>query len=72
MTDAGLAQRRSGLTGDKILRRPRDRLAIVYVRQSTAQQVERQEAPMRAGGAVDPSPPAWSMPGAVRFETPAP
>jgi hypothetical protein len=37
MTDAGLAQRRGGLVSDKILRRHQDRLAIVYVRQSTVQ-----------------------------------
>ncbi len=43
MTDAGLAQRRSGSFCDKIVRRHQDRLAIVYVRQSTAQQVERHQ-----------------------------
>jgi len=43
MTDAGLVQRRSGLVCDKILRRHQDRLAIVYVRQSTVQQVERHQ-----------------------------
>ena len=43
MTDAGLVQRRSGLVSDKILRRHQDRLAIVYVRQSTVQQVERHQ-----------------------------
>ena len=31
MTDAGLVQRRSGSSCDKILRRHQDRLAIVYV-----------------------------------------
>lgn len=39
----GLVQRRSGLVCDKILRRHQDRLAIVYVRQSTVQQVERHQ-----------------------------
>ena len=43
MTDAGLIQRRGGLTCEKILRRHQDRLAIVYVRQSTVQQVERHQ-----------------------------
>ena len=43
MTDAGLVQRRSGSFCDKIVRRHQDRLAIVYVRQSTAQQVERHQ-----------------------------
>jgi DNA invertase Pin-like site-specific DNA recombinase len=43
MTDAGLVQYRSGLSCEKILRRHQDRLAIVYVRQSTAQQVERHQ-----------------------------
>jgi DNA invertase Pin-like site-specific DNA recombinase len=43
MTDAGLVQRRSGLSCDKILRRHQNRLAIVYVRQSTVQQVERHQ-----------------------------
>ncbi len=43
MTDAGLVQRRSGSSCEKILPRHQDRLAIVYVRQSTAQQVERHQ-----------------------------
>ena len=43
MTDAGLIQRRIGSSCDKIVRRHQDRLAIVYVRQSTAQQVERHQ-----------------------------
>jgi len=43
MTDAGLVQRRSGSSCDKIVRRHQDRLAIVYVRQSTAQRVERHQ-----------------------------
>jgi len=41
MTDTGLIQHRSDLVCDKILRRHQERLAIVYVRQSTVQQVER-------------------------------
>ena len=47
MTDAGLVQRRSGSSCDKIVRRHQDRLAIVYVRQSTAQQVERHQESTR-------------------------
>ena len=47
MTDAGPVQRRSGASCDKIVRRHQDRLAIVYVRQSTAQQVERHQESTR-------------------------
>jgi DNA invertase Pin-like site-specific DNA recombinase len=47
MTDAGLVQRRIGLSCDKIVRRHQDRLAIVYVRQSTTQQVERHQESTR-------------------------
>jgi len=47
MTDASLVRRRSGLICDKILRRHLDRLAIVYVRQSTVQQVERHQESTR-------------------------
>ena len=47
MTDASLVRRRSGLICDKILRRHQDRLAIVYVRQSTVQQVERHQESTR-------------------------
>jgi len=43
MTDAGLIQRRNGLVHDKILRGHQERLAIVYIRQSTVQQVERHQ-----------------------------
>lgn len=43
MTDAGLIQRRSSLVSDKILRSHQERLAIVYIRQSTVQQVERHQ-----------------------------
>ncbi len=43
MTAAGLIQRRNGLVCDKILRGHQERLAIVYVRQSTVQQVERHQ-----------------------------
>ena len=43
MKEASLVRRRSGLICDKILRRHQDRLAIVYVRQSTVQQVERHQ-----------------------------
>src|SRR5271154_5803999 len=47
MTEASLVRRRSGLICDKILRRHQDRLAIVYVRQSTVQQVERHQESTR-------------------------
>jgi DNA invertase Pin-like site-specific DNA recombinase len=47
MTQASLVRRRSGLICDKILRRHQDRLAIVYVRQSTVQQVERHQESTR-------------------------
>jgi DNA invertase Pin-like site-specific DNA recombinase len=47
MTEAMLVPRRSGLVCDKILRRHQDRLAIVYVRQSTVQQVERHQESTR-------------------------
>ena len=47
MTQASLIRRRSGLICDKILRRHQDRLAIVYVRQSTVQQVERHQESTR-------------------------
>ena len=47
MTDAILARRRGGLVCDKILRRHQERLAIVYVRQSTVQQVERHQESTR-------------------------
>ena len=43
MTDAGLIQRRSSLVSDKIFRSHQERLAIVYIRQSTVQQVERHQ-----------------------------
>jgi DNA invertase Pin-like site-specific DNA recombinase len=43
MTDARLVQHRSSSFCDKILGRHQDRLAIVYVRQSTVQQVERHQ-----------------------------
>ena len=47
MKEASLVRRRSGLICDKILRRHQDRLAIVYVRQSTVQQVERHQESTR-------------------------
>jgi DNA invertase Pin-like site-specific DNA recombinase len=43
MTDAGFIQRRNGLVCDQILRVHQERLAIVYIRQSTVQQVERHQ-----------------------------
>ena len=45
--DAGLSQSRNGLVCDKVLLRHRERLAIVYVRQSTVQQVERHQESTR-------------------------
>ena len=47
MKEASLVRRRSGLICDKILRRHQDRPAIVYVRQSTVQQVERHQESTR-------------------------
>src|SRR6202050_2725335 len=47
MKEASLVRRRSGLIADKILRGHQDRLAIVYVRQSTVQQVERHQESTR-------------------------
>src|SRR5580700_5782557 len=47
MKEASLVRRRSGLICDKILRRHQDRLAIVYVRQSTVPQVERHQESTR-------------------------
>ena len=47
MTEAIVIRRRNGLICDKILRRHQDRLAIVYVRQSTVQQVERHQESTR-------------------------
>jgi DNA invertase Pin-like site-specific DNA recombinase len=47
MTDAILTRRRNGLVCDKISRRHQERLAIVYVRQSTIQQVERHQESTR-------------------------
>jgi len=47
MTDAMLARRRSGSICDKVLRRHQERLAIVYIRQSTVQQVERHQESTR-------------------------
>ena len=54
MTAACLEPRRGASASDKILRRHLDRLAIVYVRQSTVQQVERhQELTRLQYGLVD-------------------
>ena len=54
MTAACLEPRRGASASDKILRRHLDRLAIVYVRQSTVQQVERhQESTRLQYGLVD-------------------
>jgi DNA invertase Pin-like site-specific DNA recombinase len=43
MTNGDLAPRRIGAMPEKIHRQHRDRLAIVYIRQSTPQQVERHQ-----------------------------
>src|SRR5271156_7168333 len=41
--DADLLPRRAGLTPEKITREHQQRLAIIYIRQSTPQQVERNQ-----------------------------
>ena len=43
MTDTGLTRHRIGPICEKIIRRHQERLAIVYVRQSALQQVERHQ-----------------------------
>ena len=47
MTDGDLVPRRSGIMPEKIHRQHRERLAIVYIRQSTPQQVERHQESTR-------------------------
>src|SRR4051812_39189925 len=47
MTDGDLLPRAPAGVSEKILRRHRDRLAIVYIRQSTVQQVERHQESTR-------------------------
>ena len=47
MTDGDLAPRSPGGLSEKIFRRHRERLAIVYIRQSTVQQVERHQESTR-------------------------
>jgi hypothetical protein len=47
MTDGDLMSRQSGGLSEKIFRRHRERLAIVYIRQSTVQQVERHQESTR-------------------------
>ena len=47
MTDGDLMPRQSGGLSEKIFRRHRERLAIVYIRQSTVQQVERHQESTR-------------------------
>lgn len=47
MMDGGLVPASRGLAPEKILGRHRDRLAIVYVRQSTVQQIERHQESTR-------------------------
>lgn len=47
MTDKDLVSRRGGIVPEKINRQHRDRLAIVYIRQSTVQQVERHQESTR-------------------------
>jgi hypothetical protein len=47
MSDGDLVPRRSDTAPEKIHRQHRDRLAIVYVLQSTVQQVERHQESTR-------------------------
>jgi Resolvase, N terminal domain len=47
MTDGDLPPRPPGGLSEKIFRRHRERLAIVYIRQSTVQQVERHQESTR-------------------------
>src|SRR4029077_7031860 len=47
MSDANVVPRRGGILPEKIDRQHRDRLAIVYIRQSTVQQVERHQESTR-------------------------
>jgi DNA invertase Pin-like site-specific DNA recombinase len=47
MTEGALMPRGGAALGEKILRQHQDRLAIVYVRQSTVQQVERHQESTR-------------------------
>ena len=47
MSDGDLVPRQSGFMSDKILRQHRERLAMVYIRQSTVQQVERHQESTR-------------------------
>jgi DNA invertase Pin-like site-specific DNA recombinase len=47
MTDGDLVPPRGGLVPEKILRQHRERLAMIYIRQSTPQQVERHQESTR-------------------------
>jgi hypothetical protein len=47
MTDGDLVPHRGGLVPEKIHRQHRERLAIVYIRQSTSLQVERHQESTR-------------------------
>src|SRR5215813_12259111 len=47
MSDGATAPHRGGLMSEKIHRRHRERAAIVYIRQSTVQQVERHQESTR-------------------------
>jgi hypothetical protein len=47
MIEVNLRPRSGGLACDKIQRRHRDRLAVVYIRQSTPQQVDRHQESTR-------------------------
>jgi DNA invertase Pin-like site-specific DNA recombinase len=47
MSDGDVVPRRGGIVPEKIHRQHRDRLAIVYIRQSTVQQVERHQESTR-------------------------
>ena len=47
MSDVNVVPHRGGIAPEKINRQHRDRLAIVYIRQSTVQQVERHQESTR-------------------------
>src|SRR3954465_14389062 len=56
MTDGDFVPRALAGVSEKIFRRHRERLAVVYIRQSTVQQVERHQEPTRLQYAlVDPA-----------------
>ena len=47
MSDGNVVPRRGGILPEKLDRQHRERLAIVYIRQSTVQQVERHQESTR-------------------------